>query len=204
MHRSTWILPPLFELCSFKNLLLLLLQLLHWLCYNSQTVDYFPLITFPNHALCNNPREHPRRESFICCTCFLAVGNLFAKTPAEYSAITALPSLLRSLVSIHFSMVVHGIRGAPPPTLTSAAPGPLRRLALERWAVLPAEDTAPLNTWASCDRGRSDRAESQRVYLTRRSVLPHFPDAPLGEGGLPPAAGPQRGIYMDLTWTHLR
>lgn len=42
-----------------------------------------------------------------------------------------------SLVSIHFSMVVHGIDDAPPPALTSASGRPLRLLLSRKWAVPP-------------------------------------------------------------------
>lgn len=41
-----------------------------------------------------------------------------------------------SLVSIHFSMVVHGIEDAPPSAVTHATVHPLRILICEKWAEL--------------------------------------------------------------------
>lgn len=82
----------------------------------------------------------------------------------------------RSLGSIHFSVVVHGIGHAPPSSLTCAAGRPLRLLIREKWAVPPRRTQRRLTREPHVTE--VGQAESRRVYLTRLSVLPHFPNAP--------------------------
>lgn len=92
------------------------------------------------------------------------------------------------------------------PALTSDAVRPLRLLIGRKWAVPPPRIQRRLTREPHVTEVGQCRAESQRVYLTRLFVLPHFPDAP--PRGLPSfsdehTAWTSRGLTKNHNKIHI-